>query len=42
MLHGGPEGLRLPAWFAMVMGAVILVPALSGLFGQDPLCSWLY
>ena len=35
-LHARPGGLRIAAWFAAVIGAVILLPALSGLIGQDP------
>jgi 4-amino-4-deoxy-L-arabinose transferase-like glycosyltransferase len=34
-LHGRPGGLPIAAWFAAVIGAVILLPALSGLIGQD-------
>ena len=34
-LHARPGGLRIAAWFAAVIGAVILLPALSGLIGQD-------
>jgi 4-amino-4-deoxy-L-arabinose transferase-like glycosyltransferase len=34
-LHTRPAGLQIVAWLAAVIGAVILLPALSGLFGQD-------
>jgi 4-amino-4-deoxy-L-arabinose transferase-like glycosyltransferase len=34
-LHARPGGLRIAAWFAAVIGALILLPALSSLFGQD-------
>jgi 4-amino-4-deoxy-L-arabinose transferase-like glycosyltransferase len=34
-LHTRPPGLRIVAWIAAAIGAVILLPALSSLFGQD-------
>jgi uncharacterized membrane protein YeaQ/YmgE (transglycosylase-associated protein family) len=34
-LHTRPKGLRIVACLAAVIGAVILLPALSSLFGQD-------
>jgi 4-amino-4-deoxy-L-arabinose transferase-like glycosyltransferase len=35
-LHAQPRGLRIIACFAALIGAVILLAALSSLFGQDP------
>ena len=34
--HAAPPGLRFTGWFAAVMGALLVLPGLSSLFGQDP------
>jgi len=36
-IQSRPKGLRIVAWCAAMIGVVVLLPALSGLLGQDPL-----